>query len=108
MLQKFTRRGRSYKVLIDFKHRFDATGIESAQPAPQGVPTRQPGKPAQPLHQRIDCQIAHVPHPPGARYQHRQPDRTKIAPWQGPFNAPQGDAKIQVPEKSPDQLQTCK
>ena len=54
-----------------------------------------------------------MPHPPGTRdqhreYQHREPNRAKIAPWQDPFNAPQGGAEIQAPKKSADEFQTGK
>ena len=98
-----------HKVLVDFKQPLNGAGIESVHPAPQGVPTWQPGEPAQQLHQGIDHQVTHVPHPPGARYQLANTsidsgDGANISPPQGPFSAPQGAAQIQPSKKSPDQF----
>ena len=82
-----------HQTFVDFKQRLDPTFIESAQPAPQGVPTRQPGKSAQALHQRVVRQVTHVPHTPGAcckhrQDQHRQLNRAEVTLRQGTCDPP--------------------
>ena len=62
---------------------------------------------ALPLLQRVGCQITHIPDPPGARYQHRQyqhrqPNRARVAPRQGTFGPPQGASKFQAANKGPN------